>query len=137
MGFSPRTMYQTPAREERGKLARADVSPSPPQSSSLSGRLASSMQCCSCCKHSHSVAVGAVKRDLDVASVEIVKGVRLIIGNAVEGACLPRLKVQNFDMIPKMVKSVLTWSDPQGTRQASAFKHCRSVKQAKVSDPHL
>ena len=44
---------------------------------------------------------------------------------------------QSFDMIPKMVKSVLTWSDPQGTRQASAFKHCRSVKQAKVSDPHL
>ena len=40
-------------------------------------------------------------------------------------------------MILKMVKSVLTWSDPQGTRHASAFKHCRSVKQAKVSDPHL
>ena len=92
MGFSPRTMYQMPVREERGRLARAGASPSPPQSSSLSGRLASSMQCCSCCNHIHSVAVGTDKRNLDVASVEIVEGVRLIIGNAVEGARLSRLK---------------------------------------------
>ena len=76
-------------------------------------------------------------RDLDVAAIEIVEGVRLVIGDAMESARLPMLKVESSDMIPWVVRAKATWSDPQGTRQASAFKHCRSVKQAKVSAPHL
>ena len=88
MGFCPRTMYQVPARVARGSLATPAGSPSPSQPCSPSGRLASSMQCCSCnvksCKPSEHQL-----RHLDVASVEVVERVRLVVADAVEGARLP------------------------------------------------
>lgn len=34
-------------------------------------------------------------RDLDVAAIEIVEGVRLVIGDAMESARLPMLKVES------------------------------------------
>ena len=88
MGFCPRTMYQVPARVARGSLATPASSPSPSQPCSPSGRLASSMQCCSCngqsCKPSEHRL-----RHLDIASVEVVERVRLVVADAVEGARLP------------------------------------------------
>ena len=121
-------MYQVPAREEMGKVARADNSPSPPQPSSVSGRRASSIQCCSC-NFEIPFQIPEQFVDLDVATVEVMEGVRFIIGDTMEGARLPCFEL--------LLKGGPTWSDPQGTRQERAFKHCRSVKHAKVSRPHL
>ena len=88
MGFCPRTMYQVPARVARGSLATPAGSPSSSQPCSPSGRLASSMQFCSCNVQSCKPSEHRLKH-LDIASVEVVERVRLVVADAVEGARLP------------------------------------------------
>lgn len=120
-------MYQVPAREEMGKVARADNSPSPPQPSSVSGRRASSIQCCSC-NFEIPFQIPEQFVDLDVATVEIMEGVRFIIGDTMEGARLPC-----FQLLLKMAKGGPTHLvRPTGHQTGKSFQ-ALSVGQTRKS----